>query len=188
MTEKSPGTRLSESEPAKFFFAVAGGEKRYLPEVEDLLLAELGSVEFRSKIYCFSDFSRYYDRETGGRVWKYLFSVREMMPPETLVKVKLHSEQIQQQFLSERHGRTCRDVNIDPGYLNGWQVILSSVKNFTHRIYLEKGVYAETTLLYQKGDFQSLPWTYADYLSEPVLAFLNDARQSWSRLKGTAGN
>jgi len=180
MTAEDLEKRLGESTPAKFFFAVAVGERRYLPEVEGLLLDQLGTLDFRSEIYCFSDFSSYYDLETGGKVWKYLFAARECLPPEQLVKVKLTAEQVQQKFLSQRGGRTCRDINVDPGYINGWQVVLSSVKNFTHRIYLEGGVYAETTLLYQRGDFQALPWTYADYKSKPVQAFLVKARQSWS--------
>ena len=171
--------RLGKSSPAKFFFALAGGREEYLPEVEKRLISPVGALEFRSELYRFSDFSNYYDGEIGCPVWKYLFCVRELLSPEELAGIKLRAESLQEEYLAERGGRLCRNVNIDPGYVNGWQVVLSSVKNFTHRIYLGKGVYAETTLLFQKGGFQELPWTYADYQSEPVLSFLRRARDEW---------
>ncbi len=172
--------RLKGSSPAKFFFAVAGREERYLPEVEKPLADCCGSLDFSSSLYSFSEFSTYYDAETGGPVWKYLICCRELRPPEDLVWIKQKVEEIQSAFLTERSGRLCRDVNIDPGYLNGWQVVLASVKNFAQRIYLGGGVYAETTLLFQKGQFQSLPWTYADYQSETVQSFLRKARNDWA--------
>lgn len=173
--------RLKESSPALFFFAVAGREERYLPEVENLLAGFCGSLAFRSDLYRFSEFSTYYDAEMGGEVWKYLVCGSELRPPEDLVRIKQRIEGIQEEFLTERDGCSCRDVNIDPGYVNGWQVVLASVKNFAQRLYLGEGVYAETTLLFQKGRFQSLPWTYADYSSEPVLSFLRKAREEWAR-------
>lgn len=184
----TPGDRLKESTPAKFFFALAGRQKEYLPEVESLLAGCCGGIGFRSELYRFSDFSTYYDAEMGGTVWKYLVCSRGLLPPEDLVRIKQRVEEIQAGFLTERSGSPCRDVNIDPGYLNGWQVVLASVKNFTQRVYLGGGVYAETTLLFQKGQFQSLPWTYADYKSAPVLAFLRKAREQWRENAGISEN
>ena len=173
--------RLQKSRPAKFFFALASGKKEYLPEVEELISDECCKLGFRSELYRFSDFSSYYDSETGGEVWKYLAGAEGVLSPEEIVRIKRVVEGIQERFLFESDGTVCRQVNIDPGYINGWQVVLASVKNFTHRIYLGRGVYAETTLLYQKGAFQSLPWTYADYASRPVQEFLKMARDEWSR-------
>lgn len=173
--------RLRESRPAKFFFAVASGENKHLPEVEEIISKECCQLDSRSQLYRFSDFSGYYDSETGGEVWKYLVSAEGIMPPEEIVRIKLQTEKIQDRFHVKKDGRSCRRVNIDPGYINGWQVVLATVKNFTHRIYLGKGVYAETTLLYQKGNFQSFPWTYADYESSLVRDFLKKARDEWIR-------
>jgi hypothetical protein len=35
------------------------------------------------------------------------------------------------------------------------------------------------TLLYQQGDFQSLPWTYPDYSAENMLVFLRKVRDKF---------
>ena len=171
--------RLKKSSPALFFFAVAGRVNGYRPEIENFLTGLCDGLDFRSDLYRFSEFSTYYDAEMGGEVWKYLICSRNLHPPEELIAIKQKTEKIQEEFLTERNGCPCRDVNIDPGYLNGWQVVLASVKNFAQRLYLGDGVYAETTLLFQKGNFQSLPWTYADYNSDPVLSFLLKSREEW---------
>ena len=54
--------------------------------------------------------------------------------------------------------------------------LLVLVRRFTHRIYIGQGIYADLTLIYQRGAFEKLPWTYPDYADEPVLAFLEKVR------------
>lgn len=41
-----------------------------------------------------------------------------------------------------------RKVNLDPGYLEPSKLVLASTKNFSHRIYLNQGIYGEVTLLF----------------------------------------
>ncbi|MFN3467301.1 MAG: DUF4416 family protein, partial [Candidatus Brocadiales bacterium] len=47
-----------------------------------------------------------------------------------------------------------RPVNIDPGYLTSSKLVLASTNDYSHRIYLKKGIYAEVTLRYVKGAFE----------------------------------
>jgi hypothetical protein len=54
--------------------------------------------------------------------------------------------------------------------------VLASGKNFSHRIYIGLGIYADLTLIYQKGSFQKLPWTYPDYADQAMLNFLDQVR------------
>jgi hypothetical protein len=70
-------------------------------------------------------------------------------------------------------------VNIDPGYMVLPRFVLASGKNFAHRIYIGKGVYADLTLIFVKGKFQTLPWTYPDYAEENMLAFLTQVRNKY---------
>ena len=39
-------------------------------------------------------------------------------------------------------------------------LVLATGKNYTHRIYLSKGIYADLTLVFHQGSFQTLAWTY----------------------------
>ena len=73
-------------------------------------------------------------------------------------------------------GLVKRPVNLDPGLLDGSKLILATTKDYAHRIYLSRGIYAEVTLTWRRGAFQPTPWTYRDYRTEPYLAFFAKAR------------
>jgi hypothetical protein len=57
--------------------------------------------------------------------------------------------------------------------------VLASGKNFSHRVYIGSGIYADLTLIYQKGSFQKLPWTYPDYGDDRMLNFLEQVRNKY---------
>jgi hypothetical protein len=92
---------------------------------------------------------------------------------QQLVDIKPITNRVEKQFLDPQGGRR---INIDPGLLSMENLVLATGKNFTHRIYLQKGIFAEVTLLFQKGKFVTLPWTYPDYASEETTAILSHIR------------
>ena len=57
------------------------------------------------------------------------------------------------------------------------------MKDFAHRMYLGRGVYAEVTLFYRHGEWLKTEWTFPDYASGRYDAFLTAAR---SCLRGAA--
>ena len=69
-----------------------------------------------------------------------------------------------------------RRVNIDPGYIDAFKVVLASTKNAGQRIYLHSGIHAEATLMYFDGAFHGLAYTYPDYLWPATLAFFTSLR------------
>ncbi len=167
--------------PAKYFIAVMlgpGGEG--CPFVTDLE-AELGPIESRSVEYDFSPFSTYYDDEMGTPVRKHFLVFKQPRSMERLLETKLFAEMLQERYAFSNKGARARRVNLDPGYLTPWSVVLSTVKNHAHRIYLGKGVFAELTLIFRNGGYQPLPWTYPDYSSPGVVRFLGDVRSSYMR-------
>jgi hypothetical protein len=85
---------------------------------------------------------------------------RDPALPDRLAALKQDTNRIEERWRRDAGGRR---VNIDPGYLSASQLVLASTKPFSHRIYLERGIWAEVTLLFKKGSFTSLPWTYPDY-------------------------
>ncbi|OHC05433.1 MAG: hypothetical protein A2Z57_07205 [Planctomycetes bacterium RIFCSPHIGHO2_12_39_6] len=77
-----------------------------------------------------------------------------------------------------------RPVNIDPGYINESRLILASTKDFSHRIYLKEGIYAEVTLNYRHGKYETFPWTFPDYKSQDYQNFFLQVRELYvSKLK-----
>jgi hypothetical protein len=169
-------TRLKPPSLARFFFAITSAQHQIHQESEDLIARKLGTLGLRSSLFSFSDFSKYYDQELGGRCWKYLVSLQKALPVDQLVPLKRFTEDVETALARPEEPNRRRTVNIDPGYLTGWQVVLASAKIHSHRLYMAHGVYCELTLLYQDKKFRPLPWTYPDYVSPAVLDFLKQLR------------
>lgn len=181
-------SRYDSAPPAQYFVAVMSAGRGYQAPVEARLQHHFGPILKRSQPYCFSDFSDYYEKEIGGRVWKYFLALAALRGADQLVAVKQITEAIEKEFAVEDKSASdrahalpgfSRRVNLDPGYLTGWNLVLSTVKNQAQRIYLASGIYAEVTLIFRAGRFRPLPWTFPDYKSPQVIEFFGDLRASY---------
>jgi hypothetical protein len=122
----------------------------------------------------------------GEGLYRGFVAFEKLIDPERLAEIKIATNDIEARIAEAVHngaepwaGKTpppVRPVNLDPGYLTLAKLILASMKDFSHRIYLRGGVYAEITLQYRNG-WQALPWTFPDYASGRYDAFLHQARQ-----------
>jgi hypothetical protein len=64
--------------------------------------------------------------------------------------------------------------------------VLATTKDGSHRIPLRDGIYAEVTLVFERGDFRPLPWTYPDYRTEGCRSVLKAIRDGYrQRIRGT---
>ena len=72
-----------------------------------------------------------------------------------------------------------RAVNIDPGYVDGARLVLASTKDHAHRIYLRDGIFAEVTMRYRFGKWQSFDYTFPDFASGVYDEFLSGVRRIW---------
>jgi len=71
------------------------------------------------------------------------FAHRIKYQPDRLIECKLKAIQLEDRFKVD--GK--RKLNVDPGYIAIEKVVAASTKNFTHRIYLGKGIYADLQLI-----------------------------------------
>ena len=90
-----------------------------------------------------------------------------------IVDIKLKTNKIEDEVFTESGKRM---VNIDPGYLTSAKVVLATTKNFQHRIYINRGIYAEVTLRYMKDGFSPWEWTFKDYKRKETIDFFNELR------------
>ena len=81
-----------------------------------------------------------------------------------------------------------RRINVDPGMLTAERLVLATTKNYTHRIYLGKGIFADLTLIYHRGGFKPLDWTYPDYKTQWSLDFWKEARKFYLRYLKTSNS
>jgi hypothetical protein len=121
----------------------------------------------------------YYADAMGTDLRKQLLTFRDLIAPDRLVEIKLHTNHLESELACAGRYPETRPVNIDPGYLNLGKLVLASTKDQAHRVYLGQGIYAETTLRFQSGAFVPWPWTYADYRQPAVVDFCRDVRAAY---------
>jgi len=138
------------------------------------LSAEFGRTDFISAPLPFA-YTDYYTGEMGRPLRRRFLSFEELVRPEALPDVKRCTNRLEKKF--EDGGR--RLVNIDPGYLSPSHLILATGKGYAHRPYLREGIYADLTLIFCKGSFGVLPWTYPDYAEAETIGLFNRLRRKY---------
>ena len=146
-------------------------------ELLSVLENNFGPIESQSSNMDFS-FTDYYDSEMGSRPQRYLLLFRNLVDPSDLADIKIRTNELEKLFATAEGNR---HVNLDPGVLSLSSFILATCKDRSHRIPLHDGIYGETTLIYKDHDFQSLPWTYADYRSDEIRSLLRAFRDIYKK-------
>ncbi len=168
----------------KLICGMISADRGLFDEAAGALSPVFGQVDVTSEVMDF-DFTHYYDREMGSPLYRRFVSFADLMPPDAIIEIKLLANALECDFASRRAALgPPRPINIDPGYVEPAKLVLVSMKDFSHRIYLGKGVYGEITLMYRKGDWEALPWTFPDYASGRYNSFLTAARGQLRRQLG----
>jgi hypothetical protein len=127
-----------------------------------------------------------YAEEMGDNLRRRFFSFGNMVPRDSLPAIKKTCTRIEKQFSDQVNGYPFRTVNIDPGVVTPDNVIMSSHREFNHRIYLANGVFAEMQLIWGKGMYLRLPWTSKDFTHAEAVDFFHRVRQSFELLEEPA--
>jgi len=170
--------------PVKLFLGMISPDPGLFTECTRLFAREFGPVDLVSSVLPW-DHSDYYREEMGTGLLRMFIFFEPPTEPEQLVAVKHHAIGIEASF-SEPAAAGRRRINLDPGYLTEAKVVLATTKDFPHRIYIGRGVYAESTLHYHKDSrsFQPVGHTYPDFRTEYCLKLFNGARDALrSRLR-----
>ena len=162
--------------PHRLVMGVLVSQQEMISLVKELLVARYGLLlnSTEPKPFIYTD---YYDDEMGGKPLRFYLSFAHLIDPSRLSTIKRETNALEM-GLSKESGRV---VNLDPGLLSQANLVLATTKNRAHRIPLSDGIYAELTLLYANKQFQSFPWTYADYTSEEVKLLFVTWREQYRR-------
>jgi hypothetical protein len=157
----------------ELLIGVIFGDHGLLEPLEAEIVHRIGSIESRSQVFDF-DITDYYEDEMGPGLRRIFYSFTDLIDPGRIVEVKLATNLIEKEF--EEAGR--RRVNLDPGYMDFYKLVLASNKYLGQKIYMGKGVYADPTLYYDKG-WKPYDWGFPDFKSGRYSAFLIDVRRAY---------
>jgi hypothetical protein len=143
---------------------------------------EFGLISLKSDLYDFN-FTSYYDAEMGVPIRRQFLFFRDLIDPGALADAKLITNRLESEFAGSGVFSVARPVNLDPGYVTESKLVLATTKDYSHRIYLRDGIYAEVTLLFRKGRCEPLPWTYPDFRSPSYHSFFLQTRDAYHKCR-----
>lgn len=158
-------------EKAKLIAGLLSADRNILSEAKQILKRFYGPIDSESPIIPF-DFTDYYNEELGEGILRQYISFSRLVPPEYISRIKRQTIRIERKFMIDNKRR----INIDPGFVALDKLVLATTKDATYRIYLGKGIYAQSTLFFQNGSFYPWNWTYPDYRTDMAIEFFNMVR------------
>jgi len=168
-----------EPKPGLFFSGLLWTNEDALRAAVDALTERYGSVILKTPDEAFP-WADYYEPEMGEGIMRSYAFFDRLLPYDELADAKLAANSLEDE-IRRSFNREGRPVNIDPGYLSLENLVLATTKPRPHRVYVGKGVYAESTLGFVNGRHEPWPWTYPDYSRSILAPFFLAARKA---LKG----
>ncbi len=161
---------------AKLICGLISGDEDLMLRARQLLIRRFGDIDADSETWPF-DATDYYEAEMGPDLKKRFVSFRELIDPGRIVHIKHETNDLEAAICRDAGAEPeFRLVNLDPGYVTMSKLVLATTKDYSHRVYLGQGIYAESTLQWQDQRWKPWPWTYPDYASGRYDAFLTQAR------------
>ncbi|MCF6153843.1 MAG: DUF4416 family protein [Candidatus Brocadia sp.] len=171
---------ISKPKPVNLLIGILTSIPEILREIGKTLEGYFGPIDLKSDILPFH-FTDYYTGEMGKEIQRQFYSFEKLISPDEIAAIKVQTNTLEEFFASSKQYAVKRPINIDPGYINESRLILASTKDFSHRVYLYDGIYAEVTLNYRRGKYESFPWTFPDYKSSDYQNFFLLVRELYVR-------
>lgn len=147
-----------------------------LEQGQATLEERFGPVDLAGEIFPF-DFTSYYVKELGEGILRQYISFARLIDPGELAEIKLETNRMEGELAKAEK----RAVNLDPGYLDLSKMVLASTKDATYRVYLGRGIYAQSTYYFQNGSYHPWQWTYADYQTAVAIGYFNRVRAEYKQ-------
>ena len=179
---------LKDPNAVKLIIGILAANHQCLHAAIETVTDKFGKTDFVSDVWPF-DKTDYYKEQTGNRILRQFVSIERLIDPGKLAKIKHITNRLEQKLAKALALPLPRPVNLDPGIIEPSKLVLATTKNYSHRIYIGRKMYAEVTLVFDKGRWKPLDYTYADYRQQCYFDFFDKVR---TRLveqlrKGTSG-
>ena len=169
--------KTKKPKAVKLIIGMLAKSQKLFDKAEEFFIKDFGPIDYKSRVISF-DYTDYYEKELGSPLKRNFISFKKPISPEKIAKIKLITNSIEEKLSADKKRR----INIDPGYISDAKLVLATTKDYFHRIYLSRGIYAEVTLKWRKGGFEPSEWTYPDYRSKEYIDILNHIRSIHMRV------
>jgi len=167
---------LKDPKPVKLVIGILAANKNCLNTAIEALKAEFSRIDLTSDIWPFTQ-TDYYKEQIGENILRQFVSIEKLIDPGQLAKIKHKTNELERKLAKQLALNVPRPVNLDPGIIEPSKLVLATTKNYSHRIYIGDKMYAEVTLIYDKGNWNTLPYTYPDYKQKCYFDFFEKVRR-----------
>lgn len=161
----------------KLFIGMLSQDIDLFDELGKNLREIYGPIDLESPVWSWKH-TGYYKEEMGNHLKRKFIFFKNLIDPIEISGIKIQTGKLEKEYLNENAGRS---INLDPGYLDSAKLVLVSTKDFSHRIYLDKGIYGEVTLYFSGDDYKVLPYTYPDFKKKKTIALFKKAREVYRK-------
>ena len=171
--------QIIDHPPVKLIIAVTISEPTLWERIKEKLEILFNSIDHTMDWYDLHH-TDYYEEEMGKHLKKRMLSFSKLIRAENLSVIKMITNNLEQEFSMDNRRR----INLDPGYITPAKLILATTKDYSHRIYLNKGIFGDLHLTWYNRHFQPNSWTYPDYQEPFVLKFFEEVRERYMEQLG----
>ena len=171
--------KIKKPSPVKLFIGILSSFPAAFDRVSIELTRRFSRIDKKTSLWQFN-YTEYYSKEMGKSLLRQFIAFEELIDPQNLKQIKISTNKLEEE-LASIYSHPIRPINLDPGYLSLSKVILSTTKDYSHRVYLGDGIYAENTLYYYQKSFRSWKWTYPDYQTPDYIQFFNELRKTYQK-------
>ncbi|MGD0552536.1 MAG: DUF4416 family protein [Sedimentisphaerales bacterium] len=166
---------LHDPKPVKLIIGILAADETSLAAAVKAISKSFGVIDLASDVWPFTQ-TDYYKDELGPNALRQFVSIENLIDPGKLAQIKHDTNSLEQQLADSLKLSLPRPVNLDPGFIEPSKLILASTKNFSHRIYIGNKMFAEVTLMYEKGHWRHFEYTFPDYRQSCYQDFLSKVR------------
>ncbi len=167
---------LKKPDPVKLIIGILASNEKMLTAAVEMIKAKFGKCDLESPTWPFTH-TKYYEKETVTEILKKFITVEKLTAPDKIAEIKLKTNKMEVKLAKMANTGLSRPVNLDPGYIEPSKLVLASTKNFAHRIYIGKKIWAEVTLVYNKGKWIPFEYTFPDHKEERYHDFFSQVRE-----------
>ncbi len=166
---------LQDPKPTKLIIGILAANNDALTAAIEAIDRHIGRIDLTSDVWPFTQ-TDYYKDQTGPDILRQFVSLENLIDPGSLADVKHTTKNLEQWLADSLKLPLPRPVNLDPGYIGSSKLVLATTKNYSHRIYIGNKMFAEVTLIYEKGAWRHFEYTYPDYRQSCYHDFFNRVR------------